>query len=152
MPGKPVLRPARPFDLDALLAIENAAFSANRLSRRQMKRHLSSPKARLWVFAEEGGGGPVAYLLGFFHASRPPRLYSVAVAAGWRGRGLGEALIRRFLDEARRAGAGRAVLEVRADSPGAVHLYEKLGFVKIRRLPAYYEDGGDGFKMMVKTD
>lgn len=151
MPGNPVLRPARPADLDALLAIENAAFSANRISRRQMKHHLSSPKARLWVFADEGGV-PVAYLLGFFHALRPPRLYSVAVAGGWRGRGLGEALVRRFLDEARKAGAGRAVLEVRADSPGSIHLYEKLGFVKTRRLPAYYEDGGDGFKMMVKTE
>lgn len=148
MTPSPRCRLARMDDLDALLALENAAFSGDRLSRRQMRHHIKNPRARFWVCAD-GRDRPVASLLGFFHQNRPPRLYSLATAAAWRGKGLGETLVRLFMAEAQKSGARRAVLEVRADAAGARRLYERLGFVETGALPGYYEDGGDGIKMMV---
>lgn len=46
-----------------------------------------------------------------------------------RGRGLGTALLLHALDGFRRAGLGRAFLEVTAQNDSAVQLYRRLGFV-----------------------
>jgi len=46
----------------------------------------------------------------------------------WRGRGLGERLIRQALDAARAFGLLRVELSVRADNTRATALYRKVGF------------------------
>lgn len=131
------------------MALEAASFAGDRLSRRQMRYHLSNRHARMWVCTDERDA-PVASLLGLFHRNRPARIYSVATDAAWRGRGMGERMMREFLREAARRGSARAVLEVRVDSASAIRLYERIGFTFLRHLPGYYEDGADGVKMEMK--
>jgi putative acetyltransferase len=46
----------------------------------------------------------------------------------YRGRGLGERLLRACIDKAWQKGMTRIVLEVRADNAAAIALYAKLGF------------------------
>jgi ribosomal protein S18 acetylase RimI-like enzyme len=53
---------------------------------------------------------------------------NLAVRTGWRRRGLGLRLLELTLTLARRSGASRAVLEVRAGNVPARALYEKAGF------------------------
>jgi len=53
---------------------------------------------------------------------------NVAMRPGFRAQGIGTALLRRVLAEARQLGARRATLEVRASNEGARRLYERLGF------------------------
>jgi ribosomal-protein-alanine N-acetyltransferase len=53
---------------------------------------------------------------------------NVALRPQLRGRGLGTALMQHVFAEARRLGARRATLEVRASNAGARRLYERLGF------------------------
>ncbi len=53
----------------------------------------------------------------------------MGVRAGWRGRGLGEALISRALRAFAGAGLQRAALEVATNNPHARRLYERMGFV-----------------------
>lgn len=63
----------------------------------------------------------------------------LAVAADWRRRGLGAALLRAAMDTFRRRGFRAVELKVEADNPsGARRLYERLGFVVTERIP------GDG--------
>jgi ribosomal-protein-alanine N-acetyltransferase len=69
-------------------------------------------------------------------------LLLLAVNPLWRGRGIGEALLRDSLRTARRRGITSMNLEVRA-SNNAVHLYEKTGFEYVHRRPGYYR-GNDG--------
>ncbi len=69
-------------------------------------------------------------------------LLLLAVDPAWRGRGVGEALLRDSLRMARRRGITSMNLEVRA-SNNAVHLYEKTGFEYVHRRPGYYR-GNDG--------
>lgn len=69
-------------------------------------------------------------------------LLLLAVDPAWRGRGVGEALLRDSLRTARRRGITSMNLEVRA-SNNAVHLYEKTGFEYVHRRPGYYR-GNDG--------
>ncbi|MGH9179068.1 MAG: GNAT family N-acetyltransferase [Acidimicrobiales bacterium] len=71
------------------------------------------------------------------------RPYGVAdlgmlVAAGWRGRGVGTALVLTALDWARQAGAHKVALQVWPHNQAAIGLYRKLGFVEEGRLRRHY--------------
>jgi ribosomal-protein-alanine N-acetyltransferase len=65
---------------------------------------------------------------------------NLAVLPALRGRGVGTELLRHVLAEARRLGARRATLEVRASNVGAQRLYERLGFVPAGTRSAYYSN------------
>jgi ribosomal-protein-alanine N-acetyltransferase len=69
-------------------------------------------------------------------------LLLLAVDPLWRGRGIGEALLRHSLLTARRRGITSMNLEVRSTNK-AVKLYEKSGFEYVHRRPGYYR-GNDG--------
>ncbi|MFC3441335.1 GNAT family N-acetyltransferase [Sphingobium rhizovicinum] len=69
-------------------------------------------------------------------------LLLLAVAPLWRGRGVGEALLRDSLRTARRRGITSMNLEVRSTN-NAIKLYEKTGFEFVHRRPGYYR-GNDG--------
>jgi ribosomal protein S18 acetylase RimI-like enzyme len=146
----PSCRRARPGDLDSLLDIENSAFGGDRISRRQMRYHLRNPRARIWVC--ERGGAPAAYLLALFPAGRAPRIYSLATAAAHRGQGLAGRLVDAAARAAKADGHEKLILEVRQDAPAVIAFYEGRGFRKARPLPAYYEDGADGWKMIKELD
>lgn len=49
---------------------------------------------------------------------------------GYRGRGLGERLLRACLTKAEEQGLTRIELQVRADNAAAIRLYERVGFVR----------------------
>jgi GNAT superfamily N-acetyltransferase len=55
-------------------------------------------------------------------------IQNLGVTPAHRGRGIGSALLLRALDGFRRAGLGRAFLEVTAQNEAAVRLYRQLGF------------------------
>jgi ribosomal protein S18 acetylase RimI-like enzyme len=57
-------------------------------------------------------------------------LFALDVAAGWRNRGIGTALVEHVVEEARRRGLPRVYLEVRTDNP-ARRLYHRLGFRRV---------------------
>jgi ribosomal protein S18 acetylase RimI-like enzyme len=59
-----------------------------------------------------------------------------------QGRGLGEALLRRALDEAAQAGVWNVRLTVRVDNAPAVGLYEKVGFRRVGLLEKVAEVEG----------
>jgi N-acetylglutamate synthase len=56
-------------------------------------------------------------------------LDAIAVAEGHRRQGLATAVVAELLDWAASQGALTAMLQVETDNPGAVRLYERLGFV-----------------------
>jgi ribosomal protein S18 acetylase RimI-like enzyme len=59
-------------------------------------------------------------------------IQNLGVLPEFRGRGLGHALMVKALDGFKRAGISRAFLEVTSQNDGAIRLYRKLGFSKIR--------------------
>lgn len=138
------LRDAVIGDLDALVSIENHGFRTDRLKRRQFLYHLRRAANRLLV-AEEAD--TVAGYLLLLQRGTLARIYSLAVDKAWRGRGLGEALCLRAEDIARANGASRIRLEVRETNRAARGLYAKLGYREFERLPGYYADGSDGWRL-----
>jgi ribosomal-protein-alanine acetyltransferase len=143
---RPRLRDARAADLDALLRLEEAAFAGDRIARRSFRRLLARPSATLRLAA--AGGDLLGYsLLLFREGTSIARLYSVAVAAEARGRGIGRLLMEDAGRIARKRGCARLRLEVRADNQAAIGLYENLGFRRIGRHVAYYDDGMDALRL-----
>ena len=75
-------------------------------------------------------------------------IISIAVKRAWRGRGLGERLMRRSLEECKSRGSSIAVLEVSTDNIPAINLYKKLGFKVKKVLKGYYRGRKDAYYMV----
>ncbi len=89
------------------------------------------------VFVADAGGEVVG------HLGITLQPYGVAdlgmlVAAPWRGRGVGSALLRTAVDWAREAGAHKVALQVWPHNEAALALYRKFGFVEEGRLRRHY--------------
>ena len=101
---------------------------------------------------------PDAPLVGYAGLLSPLRasdadIQTIAVAPDARGHGLGRTLMLALITEAVRRDARRVFLEVRADNPGAQHLYETLGFASIGIRRGYYQpDNVDAVVMRLELD
>ena len=142
----PHVRSATPSDLDALVALEQLAFSGDRMSRAQYRRHLASSSAAVWVADAPGEGLLGSALVFFRRGSTLARLYSIATDAAARGRGIGARLLAAAEDAAREHGCRALRLEVRVDNAAAIALYERAGYCRIGRYLDYYEDGTDAWR------
>jgi ribosomal protein S18 acetylase RimI-like enzyme len=145
--SKPV-RQAVLADLEALLALEQASFDGDRISRTQWRRHIGSATATVLVIGGAAAGLDAAAVVFHRRRSRTARLYSLAVAAHARGTGLGGALLVAAEADARARGCESMRLEVRVDNAPAIALYERHGYVRGGRIPGFYEDGADAWRCM----
>jgi ribosomal-protein-alanine N-acetyltransferase len=75
---------------------------------------------------------------------------TIAVAPSHQGQGVGTQLLLSLLDEAVRRGCRHVDLEVRADNPVAIGLYERHGFVATGRRRGYYQPSGTDAVVMRK--
>lgn len=144
-PPVPLIRRATPADLDALVALEEATFDCDRISRRQWRYHLDNGRATVLV-ACDGGRVAAAALTLRRAGSRNARLYSIAVGAAARGTGVGGKLLAAIEVDASAHDCTAMHLEVRVDNPVAIHLYERHGYRREARLAGFYEDGADAWR------
>lgn len=138
------VRPASLADLDALDAIERAAFDAHRrASRRSLRRSLCS--VRQLALVAEVSGTVVGYAV-LWRFPRTWRLYSIASDPAWQGSGIGRVLLAAAIDAARQGGARAVQLEAR-ETPALAGWYARHGFETIGRLADYYGTGDDAVRM-----
>lgn len=139
------IRRADAVDLDALVALEQRAFKSDRISRAQFRRHLDSDSAQVLVCTESGVllGDAVVFLR---RGSRIARLYSLVIASGGRGQGLGRALLLATEQYALRHRRNCMRLEVQVGNSAAIALYESAGYSRFARRHAYYESGADAWR------
>ena len=133
------LRRARPADAEAWHALQEAIYAEGRAfvgdrapSAGALAARLRSlePDQGVVLFAEAAGapiGWAEAYRLGSKRLAHVVML-TIAVADGWRGRGVGTALMAELEAWARRAGVRKLQLHVRAGNEGAIALYRRLGY------------------------
>src|SRR5689334_6612543 len=65
-------------------------------------------------------------------------LMTIAVDPRYRKRGIGRALMHAVLEDLMMTPSKRLILEVAADNPGALKLYNSLGFSKLSERKGYY--------------
>lgn len=146
------VRPAGPADLEAILAIETAAFDpARRSTRRALRRALDSPFQRTFVLEAPDARGVrrVAGYVVLWPFPRTWRIYNLAADPSWGAQGIGSALLSAAIEEATRAGASRLVLEARAE-PRLLRFYERRGLRRVRELPDYYAPGESALRLEMR--
>jgi ribosomal protein S18 acetylase RimI-like enzyme len=139
------LRPGRLRDIDALVALENAVFTTDILSRRSFHHFLTSAMNSL-IIAEESGK-LAGYALVLYPArSKLARLYSIAVAPHIASRGIGPLLLAAAEAAAAHRRRHAMRLEVHEHNTRAIGRYEKSGYRLFGRHRAYYDDGADALR------
>jgi len=142
------VRAAKARDLDALVALESRVFATDRLSRRSLRRFLTSPSTVFLVAEREGLAGTAIVL--FRPGSEVARLYSIAVAPHMSGKGVAQRLLRAAERAARQRRCDTMRLEVHETNHAAIARYRKQGYEEFGRHRRYYDDGGDALRFHKK--
>ena len=103
--------------------------------RRRMAADVDAEDAV--VLVAEAGVEPVGQL-GLHLAPYGVADLGMLVAAGWRGRGVGTALLDEAVRRAREAGAHKIALQVWPHNTAAIALYERFGFQREGYLTRHY--------------
>jgi ribosomal protein S18 acetylase RimI-like enzyme len=145
------IRLYRPDDLEALQQLTVESFTGVTLEqnveqalgvlnghdwRWRKARHVAEDAAAnpagLWVAEADGRiVGCISTLID--RETGRGRIPNLAVAADFRGRGLGRQLIEHALDSFRQLGLAYAVIETMAHNEAGQHLYPACGFVEVAR-------------------
>ncbi|PPL20000.1 ribosomal protein S18-alanine N-acetyltransferase [Microterricola pindariensis] len=135
------LRRAGLADVPAIMAIENAMFPSDAWSTDAMARDVADPHCYYLVAFPPDAPEQIEAYAGLLAPRGAPEadIQTIAVSTAAQGRGLGRVLMLRLIDEARARGAREVFLEVRADNPGAIHLYTSLGFAELGVRRGYYK-------------
>jgi len=139
------LRRGRLRDLDALMAIEDAVFTTDNLSRRGFRHFLTARSATLMV-AEEGGNLAGYVLVRYSSRNTIARVYSIAVNPKFRRQGIGGRLLAAAERDAKRRRCGAIRLEIHEHNPRSIAFHEKSGYSPFGRHSNYYDDGGDALR------
>lgn len=132
-------------DLDRIMAVMTTAFPPDygeAWNRRQVSDSLLIGRTRYGLIDAQGRPDPVdaSSTAGFFLSRSifdEEELLLFAIAPACRRKGLGDCLLRRFIDEAREMGMSRIFLEMREGNPAGI-LYRKHGFQQVGIRPGYY--------------
>jgi len=147
----PTLRPYRDRDLDALVAVNDAAYPAVPITPAEELAELIGMSSVAVVVDD---GAAAGFVLGmppglayqsenylFFsarareHGTTFVYVDRIVLAAHLRGRALGPQLYDAVFDEARRVGADEVLCEVNLEppNPGSLAFHTRLGFVEVGR-------------------
>jgi ribosomal-protein-alanine N-acetyltransferase len=121
-------------DLTGVLTIERAAFPTP-WTLATFAGLLRRRNTRLWV--AESAGDIVGYAVVWIVADQA-ELGNLAVASGWRRKGLGTRLLERVLEEMQSSGVRELFLEVRVSNVDAQRLYGQHAFRQVGRRVGYY--------------
>lgn len=136
------LRPMTEADIDPVLELEMEVFGQHESWSRQMLAGelAQQPASRYYLVAEDEKG--IAGYGGLLGAGWQGDVLTLAVTTGRWGQGIGTALLRALLAEARRRGCTEVFLEVRTDNIRAQELYERHAFTQVGVRRGYYQPSG----------
>jgi ribosomal-protein-alanine N-acetyltransferase len=129
------------WDIAPVVELERELFPDEPWSAEAFWAELAMGTNRCYLVAESDTGG----LVGYAGLSCPPdargadaEVMTVGVAAAAQGQRVGRTLVDALRAAAEERGAGRLLLEVRADNEVARKLYESIGFDQIAVRTGYY--------------
>lgn len=73
----------------------------------------------------------------------------LAVAAPYRGHGVATALVKKAIDAMAQKNADEIVLETEETNLPAMRLYERLGFLRSKKLHRYYLNGNSAYRLVL---
>jgi [ribosomal protein S18]-alanine N-acetyltransferase len=136
-----LLRPVAATDLAALARLHAECFPDDKWDEKALSELLAMPGASGHLIEETRENRLLGFILDLVIAG-DAEVLTLAVATGWRRRGVARALLEELFERARRAGAQGVGLEVAADNAAARRLYESCNFVSTGRRHGYYRRRG----------
>lgn len=144
-PVRLVIEAMRLEDLDEVIAIERASFTAP-WPPNAYRSEIETNRLASYLVAR-ANGQVVAYG-GMWLMVDEAHITTFAVHPAWRRQRIGERLLLAFIDLAIDRHAREATLEVRLSNLPARRLYEKYGFRPVGLRPRYYSDDGEDALIM----
>jgi len=140
------IRAFQPEDLEGLYRLDQSCYPPGiAYSRYALREFLGAPGARAWV-AEE-----TETLVGFVIVQRIGRdrghVITLDVREDQRRRGIGTKLLTIGEEWLARQGVRRVRLETAVNNEPAVAFWQKAGYEVTGRLPRYYLDRDDAYRM-----
>lgn len=143
MPSEFTIRRFRLSDMDRILEIERTIFPRDAYDRNLFAEYFHTCGELFLVLVS--CGNICGYML---TCIRPrPEIVSIAVQPAERRKGAASLLLKSTIRRLRLRRIDRLNLMVRVRNRAARNFYAKYGFLKIRVVRHYYEDGADGFLM-----
>jgi ribosomal-protein-alanine N-acetyltransferase len=145
------IEPAQPQDADVVATLHARSFYRG-WPRQDIEAYLIDPDTPTLVACDARRkvvGFAMLRILG-----DDVELMTIAVDKRFQGKGVGEALLRACFEDLMMTPARRMVLEVAADNPAAIRLYQKLGFQKLSERKGYYArpDGQPATALVMARD
>lgn len=135
-------------DIDLVCEIESLSFKTP-WSRESFAEELTKNSLARYIVAKVDG--KVAAYGGMWIVLDEGHITNIAVHPDYRGRKIGEKLVRALIQKAKDNNAASITLEVRASNDAARSLYKKLGFEDSGIRKGYYADSGEDAIIMWKT-
>jgi ribosomal-protein-alanine N-acetyltransferase len=129
------IEPATGRDADAVAKLHAASFYRG-WPRQDIESYIIDPDTPTLVACDakhKVAGFAMLRILG-----EDVELMTIAVEPKFRSKGLGAALLKACFEDLLMTPSKRMILEVAADNPAAIKLYNKLGFTKISERKGYY--------------
>jgi ribosomal-protein-alanine N-acetyltransferase len=141
------IRRMKDTDLAAVRTIESLSFS-NPWSETTFRGEIQNTSISFpLVVVRKPEDTVIGYII-FWHIRDDVQVNNIAVHPDYRGKGIGEALMRHVIDKVRANGATFVTLEVRPSNAGAVTLYRKLGFEILGTRKNYYTNPDEDAYLM----
>lgn len=141
------IRRMREADLAEVRTIETLSFS-NPWSDNTFRGEIQNTSISFpMVVVEKPGDRVVGYII-YWHIREDVQVNNVAVHPDFRGRGIGEALVRHVIEKVRANGATFITLEVRSSNAAAVALYRSLAFEVLGTRKNYYTNPDEDAYLM----
>lgn len=140
-----VFRYMREEDIDQVLAVEHASFTVP-WSREAFYNELHNNKFAVYIVLEEDN--KIIGYSGTWVVIDEAHVTNVAILPEYRGRQLGETMMRKLMSVAREMGAKSMTLEARVTNHVAQSLYRKLGFQNGGIRKNYYSDNQEDALVM----
>jgi ribosomal-protein-alanine N-acetyltransferase len=159
------LAPARFSDAEAIAEISRVRIEHGlgwRWTAARIQKTIRDPSTEV-VVGRSGQPGGSSELVGFgilqvISHARPDveleeaHLLLLGVSEAWSRRGVGRRIMHFLEAEARMAGVGSVMLEVRATNEAARAFYRAFGYREVARLAGYYQGHEDAVRMMSRLN
>jgi ribosomal-protein-alanine N-acetyltransferase len=126
-------------DIEEVLKVEVASFTTP-WSKAAFESEIYDNELTYYLVAVDTVSKQVIGYAGMWIIVDEAHVTNIAMLPAFRGRGLGEELLKSLMLAAKARGAGSMTLEVRRSNHIAQSLYTKLGFTKRGVRPKYYTD------------
>lgn len=134
-------------DLDEVIAIEQSLFTSPWGKNHFAHELTQNPFAINLVGELDSKIVSVGCLWAIFERAE---ITTIGVSKEYQLQGLGEMMLLKMMDEARRAGCTNIFLDVRVSNTSAIRLYQRLGFHTFHTVKQYYTDNGEDAYQMRK--